>query len=145
MSMEQIDAELAASLRKIERSVLSEVRFGRVPTLVIIGAVTVLIGACFGAWVGAPVRTGLVIAAVAVGAAAAAVGTVALIRPRFCWCWTAGVLSGLGVPVSMAGYWSAQTVVGGHPCPWLLALLAAHIALVSQWVRCAKPVLPASR
>ncbi len=144
MSTTELDAALVKSLRRIERAVLAEVPLRRGSVITIWVALAALAVASLGTWVSAVTDHDCPLAGIAVGLgfAAAAVSTVAVIRRHFAPCWVAAVLSGIGVPLTVFGYWALQTANNGATCVWLLLAAAAHIVLVAQWVRCGLPAVP---
>ncbi|MFT4127330.1 MAG: hypothetical protein QM662_14020 [Gordonia sp. (in: high G+C Gram-positive bacteria)] len=133
----ELDPGLAGSLRKIERRVLAEVPLHRRRVLTLWTAIVLLAAAVLLAWVSGDIegdRTPLLRVAVGFGVAASVMSTAAVIRRRFGWCWIAAALSAVAVPMSVLGYWSAQTAQ--HlPSYGLLVAAVCHVVLVANWVR----------
>ncbi len=138
ISADHFDVSMAKMLRKIERDVLAEVPLQRRAVTKVSASTAVLLAASVGAWM-LCVGTTLSTVAVATGFAAAVASTVALLRRRFLWCWLASAISGIGVPLSVLGFWSLQTGEPGRPCYWLLVSAICQIHLVANWVQCGLP------
>lgn len=142
-----LDPDFAAALRKIERRVLAEVVLRRRALITIVATILVLAGVTVEGWVTCDVdgvRTVLSHIALGLGVAAVITSTIAVIRRRFGWCWIAGAVSAIAVPMSVLGYWSAQTALHQSSI-WLLFAALCHGVLVAQWVQCARPPIASIR
>lgn len=132
---------LARSLRRIERRVLAEVRLSHNGVRSIWTTVAALACVCLASWVTSDVdghRTLLSQLAVGLGVAAVVVSSAAVTMRRFGWCWLAAAISAIAVPLSVLGYWSAQTGLGVGSY-WFLIGTLCHAVLVGNWVRCGLP------
>ncbi|WP_244882958.1 hypothetical protein [Gordonia desulfuricans] len=141
MSALDMEPGLARSLRRIERRVLAEVPLSANVVRSIWAAVAVLACVCLASWLTSDVdghRTLLSQLAIGLGVAAIVASAAAATMRRFGWCWLAAAISAIAVPLSVLGYWSAQTGLGVGSY-WFLIGTLCHAVLVGNWVRCALP------